>query len=129
MQPHAPNLGHGHWNFGMGPSTGSSTGSMGFGSGCFDFNDLSLRQSSGDYFNLRPSRGVSPTAHLAVDLSKNFHIDRRQVIFEPNERALLTFSSPQPPTPRRSLFSSNLFGALNCRREQFSSKGVGLLYS
>lgn len=52
-----------------------------------------------DYFSLKPVRGSSPTASLAADLSQNFHIDQ----------------SPQLPTPRRSLFSSNLFGTLNGR--------------
>ena len=81
MHPHAPNMGHGSWNFGkMGPSTMSSSGSLTFGSGSFDFNELSMRQSGVDYFSLLPNRGVSPTANLAVDLSRNFHIDRRQVV-------------------------------------------------
>ncbi|CAF9929489.1 cell division cycle- protein [Imshaugia aleurites] len=52
-----------------------------------------------DYFSLKPVRGSSPTASLAADLSQNFHIDQ----------------SPQLPTPRRSLFSSNLLGTLNGR--------------
>ncbi|KAI4116499.1 MAG: hypothetical protein LQ338_007705 [Usnochroma carphineum] len=52
-----------------------------------------------DYFNLKPVRGSSPTASLAADLSQNFHIDQ----------------SPQLPTPRRALFSSNLFGTLTGR--------------
>ncbi|KAL8784604.1 MAG: hypothetical protein Q9213_003859 [Squamulea squamosa] len=52
-----------------------------------------------DYFSLKPVRGSSPTASLAADLSQNFHIDQ----------------SPQLPTPRRALFSSNLFGTLTGR--------------
>ncbi|KAL9600735.1 MAG: hypothetical protein Q9219_002976 [cf. Caloplaca sp. 3 TL-2023] len=52
-----------------------------------------------DYFNLKPVRGSSPTASLAADLSQNFHIDQ----------------SPQLPTPRRALFSANLFGTLTGR--------------
>ncbi|KAL8968067.1 MAG: hypothetical protein Q9183_002639 [Haloplaca sp. 2 TL-2023] len=52
-----------------------------------------------DYFSLKPVRGSSPTASLAADLSQNFHIDQ----------------SPQLPTPRRALFSSNLFSTLGGR--------------
>ncbi|KAI9781848.1 MAG: cell division cycle- protein [Geoglossum umbratile] len=67
----------------------------------FNFRDLSkMGKPSQDYFALGPVRGSSPTASLAADLSQNFHIDK----------------SPQLPTPRRSLFTSNLFGAIS-RRE------------
>lgn len=54
--------------------------------------------SSSDYFSRvkKPIRGSSPTASLAADLSQNFHID----------------ASPRFPTPRRSLFTSNLFGTV-----------------
>ncbi|KAJ5627424.1 hypothetical protein N7528_004851 [Penicillium herquei] len=62
----------------------------GFGNG-FNFNDLSMRKSGADYFNMGPLQGSSPAASLAADLSQNFHIDQ----------------SPQLVTPRRSLFSSN----------------------
>lgn len=58
------------------------------------------RSSKPDYFQMKPVRGSSPTASLAADLSQNFHID---------------MSSPQLPTPRRSLFTSNLFGTLDGR--------------
>ncbi|KAL8955972.1 MAG: hypothetical protein Q9193_006359 [Seirophora villosa] len=58
-----------------------------------------MNQAPTDYFNLKPVRGSSPTASLAADLSQNFHIDQ----------------SPQLPTPRRALFSSNLFGSLTGR--------------
>ena len=78
MHTHAPSFGHGHWNFGgMGPPTSSSSEGMGFGPGSFDFREFSMRPSTSDYFNFKP-RGTSPTANLAVDLSRNFHIDRRQ---------------------------------------------------
>lgn len=50
-----------------------------------------MSHGSSDYFS-RPTRGSSPTASLAADLSSNFHIDQ----------------SPQVPTPRRSLFSRSL---------------------
>ncbi|CAD6454014.1 e56d127f-d170-4fcd-a9d3-82de1d748a83 [Sclerotinia trifoliorum] len=70
-----------------------------FGPGAFDFRDLSMKHSKSDYFLIKPVRGSSPTASLAADLSQNFHIDM----------------SPQLPTPRRSLFTSNLFGTLDGR--------------
>ncbi|RDW78002.1 rhodanese cycle control phosphatase [Coleophoma crateriformis] len=72
-----------------------------FGPGSFNFRDLSMRRSSNDYFNAKPVRGSSPTASLAADLSQNFHIDM----------------SPQLPTPRRSLFTSNLFGQFEVGRD------------
>ncbi|PVH79091.1 Rhodanese-like protein [Cadophora sp. DSE1049] len=79
----------------------------GFGPGAFNFRDLSMKRSSKpdyysskpDYFQIKPVRGSSPTASLAADLSQNFHIDM----------------SPQLPTPRRSLFTSNLFGTIDGR--------------
>lgn len=86
-----PNLGHCGGRFNFGPST-------------FDFRDLSMNKAPIDYFNLKPVRGSSPTASLAADLSQNFHIDQ----------------SPQLPTPRRALFSSNLFGTLT-RREAITT--------
>ncbi|KUJ18679.1 Rhodanese-like protein [Mollisia scopiformis] len=71
-----------------------------FGPGAFNFRDLSMkRPSKPDYFQMKPVRGSSPTASLAADLSQNFHIDM----------------SPQLPTPRRSLFTSNLFGTIDLR--------------
>ncbi|TVY60743.1 M-phase inducer phosphatase [Lachnellula suecica] len=72
-----------------------------FGPGAFNFRDLSMKRPSRqpDYFTMKPVRGSSPTASLAADLSQNFHIDM----------------SPQLPTPRRSLFTSNLFGTIDGR--------------
>ncbi|KAF2421859.1 Rhodanese-like protein [Tothia fuscella] len=72
--------------------------SSSFGGNNFNFRDLSMmKRSNSDYFTLQPAaapmRGSSPTASLAADLSQNFHIDQ----------------SPQLPTPRRSLFTSNIF--------------------
>ncbi|PGH19228.1 hypothetical protein AJ80_04093 [Polytolypa hystricis UAMH7299] len=64
-----------------------------FGPHSFNFKDLAMKKASNDYFNVKPV-GSSPTASLAADLSQNFHIDQ----------------SPQLVTPRRSLFSANLFG-------------------
>ncbi|KAL2870990.1 putative tyrosine protein phosphatase MIH1 [Aspergillus lucknowensis] len=66
----------------------------GLGTSGFNFKDLSMKRSQGDYFNVRAVGGPSPTASLAADLSQNFHIDQ----------------SPQVATPRRSLFSACLFG-------------------
>lgn len=98
----------------------------GFNPNSFNFKDLSMKK--GDYFNMKPVRGSSPTASLAADLSQNFHIDQRFVGFS---SALcspfilfcslsLSWSmtknyadpknSPQLATPRRSLFCNNLFG-------------------
>ncbi|KAF2722352.1 putative cdc25-like protein tyrosine phosphatase [Polychaeton citri CBS 116435] len=64
----------------------------------FDFKNMSMqqnyhRQGRRDYFSLRPARGSSPTSSLTADLDANFHID----------------NSPQVQTPRRSLFTTNLF--------------------
>ncbi|KAL3478087.1 hypothetical protein BJX99DRAFT_114503 [Aspergillus californicus] len=74
----------------------------------FNFKDLSMKKSQksqGDYFNVRPVRGSSPTTSLAADLSQNFHIDQ----------------SPQVATPRRSLFSACLFGNGNRHDEAMTT--------
>ncbi|KAM0796611.1 hypothetical protein BDR22DRAFT_518448 [Usnea florida] len=103
MQP--PSLPFGRWGCRGGAESsysqygGQFGGSLSFGPSSFNFKDLSMAKEPTDYFNLKPVRGSSPTASLAADLSQNFHIDQ----------------SPQLPTPRRSLFSSNLFGTLNGR--------------
>ncbi|KAF1963297.1 Rhodanese-like protein [Byssothecium circinans] len=65
----------------------------------FNFRDLSMKRSSNDYFSLQPIPGSSPTASLAADMSSNLHVDQ----------------SPQLATPRRSLFTSNLFQQLDNR--------------
>ncbi|OAL52086.1 Rhodanese-like protein [Pyrenochaeta sp. DS3sAY3a] len=65
----------------------------------FNFRDMSMRKGSSDYFTLQPARGSSPTASLAADMSSNLHVDQ----------------SPQLATPRRSLFTSNLFQQLDSR--------------
>ncbi|KAH0564906.1 hypothetical protein GP486_001705 [Trichoglossum hirsutum] len=67
----------------------------------FSFRDIGMRKPSPDYFAMKLVRGSSPTVSLAADLSQNFHIDK----------------SPQVPTPRRSLFTSNLFGTLSGREQ------------
>ncbi|KAF2157906.1 Rhodanese-like protein [Myriangium duriaei CBS 260.36] len=67
------------------------SGSQSLAPNNFNFKDLSMHRGNNDYFS-RPTRGSSPTASLAADLSSNFHIDQ----------------SPQVPTPRRSLFSRNM---------------------
>ncbi|SMQ51492.1 unnamed protein product [Zymoseptoria tritici ST99CH_3D7] len=66
-----------------------------YGPTTFDFKTLSMQQKPRrqDYFSLRPIRGSSPTSSLTADLDANFHIDK----------------SPQAPTPRRSLFTQDLF--------------------
>ncbi|KAL8699014.1 MAG: hypothetical protein Q9224_001596 [Gallowayella concinna] len=69
------------------------------GPSSFNFKDMSMNKAPTDYFSLKPVRGSSPTASLAADLSQNFHIDQ----------------SPQLPTPRRALFSANLFGNVTGR--------------
>ncbi|KAG5294455.1 M-phase inducer phosphatase [Histoplasma ohiense] len=70
-----------------------------FGPNSFNFKELSKTKGSPDYFSVKHVGGSSPTASLAADLSQNFHIDQ----------------SPQLVTPRRSLFSANLFGSENGR--------------
>lgn len=52
----------------------------GLGGSGFNFKDLSMKRSQGDYFGTKSFRGSSPTASLAADLSQNFHIDQRFVI-------------------------------------------------
>ncbi|RMZ84580.1 hypothetical protein DV737_g1177, partial [Chaetothyriales sp. CBS 132003] len=69
-----------------------------FGANDFNFKDLSMRmamkkKSQPDYFNIKPVPGSSPTTDLVADLSQNFTIDQ----------------SPVVPTPRRALFSNNVF--------------------
>ncbi|EFQ96844.1 M-phase inducer phosphatase [Nannizzia gypsea CBS 118893] len=72
-----------------------------FGPESFNFRDLSMKRARADYFTaVKPAAAAvrpSPTVSLAADLSQNFHIDQ----------------SPQLATPRRSLFSANLFGSDN----------------
>lgn len=87
-----------------------------FAPNAFNFRDLSMtRASKADYFSMKPVRGSSPTASLAADLSQNFHIDMRFVMLRIRVEMPADCNSPQLPTPRRSLFTSNLFGALDAR--------------
>ncbi|KAF2268479.1 Rhodanese-like protein [Lojkania enalia] len=72
-----------------------------FGPKSFNFRDISMKKSNSDYFTLQPARGSSPTASLAADMSSNLHVDQ----------------SPQFATPRRSLFTTNLFQPLDNRAE------------
>ncbi|KAF2088414.1 Rhodanese-like protein [Saccharata proteae CBS 121410] len=51
-----------------------------------------MKRTNPDYFT---AKGSSPTVSLAADLAQNFTIDQ----------------SPQLPTPRRSLFTTNIFQA------------------
>jgi M-phase inducer tyrosine phosphatase len=96
----------------------------GLGGGGFNFKDLSMKRSQGDYFGTKSFRGSSPTASLAADLSQNFHIDQRFVLLPAifawhlplfdsrylGESTNKDSFSPQVATPRRSLFSACLFG-------------------
>lgn len=83
-----------------------------------------MKKSGPDYFNMNPLRGSSPTASLAADLSQNFHIDQRFVIYQffvlgwqPHKDVGTKHAdpiiSPKLATPRRSLFSSNVLGQAN----------------
>lgn len=63
------------------------------GSNSFNFKDLSMKKGNADYFASKAARSSSPTVSLAADLAQNFTIDQ----------------SPQLPTPRRSLFTTNIF--------------------
>lgn len=45
----------------------------------FNFEGLSVKEASKDYFNHRPVRGSSPTSTLVADLSQNLLIDQRYV--------------------------------------------------
>ncbi|KAI4947304.1 hypothetical protein J4E91_006656 [Alternaria rosae] len=74
-------------------------GAHSLGPKSFNFRDLSMKKSGGDYFTLQPMRGSSPTTSLAADMSSNLHMDQ----------------SPQLATPRRSLFTSNLFHQIDTR--------------
>ena len=87
MQPQSMGFGRGHWNFGgMDQPTSNPRQSMNLtygNAGNFNFKDISMNGMAPDYFSMKPSRGASPTASLAVDLSQNFHIDRRYDPFRP----------------------------------------------
>ncbi|GKZ53980.1 cell division cycle-protein [Aspergillus niger] len=96
MQP--PSVMFGHCFRADAPTSYTSFSPMrGLGHKNFNFKDLSMKKGHGDYFNVKPVRGSSPTASLAADLSQNFHIDQ----------------SPQLTTPRRSLFTASLLGNSN----------------
>lgn len=108
-------------SFGCRGQSQSAYAEMQYGHNTFNFKDLSMSRTSMDYFSLKPIRGSSPTASLAADLSQNMHIDQRYTItLDPSSLSnrvppLTTICSPQLPTPRRSLFSSNLFGTITGR--------------
>ncbi|KAF2007784.1 M-phase inducer phosphatase-like protein [Amniculicola lignicola CBS 123094] len=74
-------------------------GGRSFGQKSFNFRDMSMKRPSTDYFTLQPVRGSSPTSSLAADMSSNLHVDQ----------------SPQLATPRRALFTTNLFRPLDNR--------------
>lgn len=100
-------------------------GKVAFGPSSFNFKDLSMSRAPSDYFSLKPVRGSSPTASLAADLSRNFHIDQRYSTSFYGITMMLTVGSPQLPTPRRSLFSTNLFASINGRGMMALLHGVG----
>jgi M-phase inducer tyrosine phosphatase len=85
-----------------------------YGPNSFNFKDMSMQQhhkpSKHDYFTLKPVRGSSPTSSLTADLDANFHIDKR---YDPHSSLGIYrtdhCSSPNVPTPRRSLFTAAFF--------------------
>ena len=76
MQPPSVLFGH---CFRAEPSYSSCAPRSALGPSPFNFKDLSMKKGHGDYLNMKPVRGSSPTASLAADLSQNFHIDQRYV--------------------------------------------------
>ena len=132
MQP--PSFPFGQWGCRADPTSysncgGQYGGKVPYDPGSFNFKDLSMSRAPSDYFSLKPIRGSSPTASLAADLSQNFHIDQRYNTPFYSLMAMLTNSSPQLPTPRRSLFSTNLFASLNGRGMEVVLNGLsGRLY-
>ena len=85
-----------------------------YGPSSFDFRTMSMHQKPApqrqDYFNSRPTRGSSPTSSLTADLDANFHIDKRypHSSLDRSGSMLTDLQSPQAPTPRRSLFTTDL---------------------
>ena len=80
MQPPTMLFGGGHWTCGgdrLSSGANLAPPPPRFGQNAFNFKEMSSCKT--DYFALKPSHGNSPTASLAVDLSQNFHIDRRYV--------------------------------------------------
>ena len=77
LQPQPVPFGRHHWNH---SSLDARLSTAFKASNNFDFKDMSMKTKHTGYFDLRPSRTASPTAALAVDLSRNFHLDRRQVV-------------------------------------------------
>lgn len=77
MQPHAPHFGPigedwRGWQYHFNQPGHKSTFS-----GSFNFEGLTVKEPSTDYFNSRPVRGSSPTSTLVADLSQNLLIDQR----------------------------------------------------
>lgn len=144
MQPPSVMFGH---CFRPEPTSYPSCGPRsGIGASPFNFKDLSMKKG-GDYFNMKPVRGTSPTASLAADLSQNFHIDQRCVrcfvsffffisflgsffvcFVSPGQR-VDPKNSPQLATPRRSLFSSNLFAQSNGKATQCRMSCLQTVYA
>jgi hypothetical protein len=86
-----------------------------YGPNSFNFKDMSMdaHRKPRDYFTLKPVRGSSPTSSLTADLDANFHIDKRSAphssLVLVGSRAHYCSCSPQARTPRRSLFTADLF--------------------
>ena len=88
-----------------------------YGPNTFNFKDMSMfahKPAPKDYFTVRPARS-SPTSSLTADLDANFHIDKRYSTTPHSSLQAVQISrahyctSPQAPTPRRSLFTTDLF--------------------
>lgn len=87
-------------------SNSHMSGGNTFGPGAFNFKDLSMKRSNKlDYFGMKPVRGSSPTASLAADLSQNFHIDMRYVLFPIAHTSLTTLQPSIAYAPSLSLHS------------------------
>jgi M-phase inducer tyrosine phosphatase len=108
------------------PSRPLFGGANTFRSKNFNFRDMSMKKSNTDYFTLQPIRGSSPTASLAADMSSNLHVDQRYALASIGIlSSQLTIPSPQVATPRRSLFTQNLFQPLDNRGRRMSRNEVG----
>lgn len=101
-----------------------------YSSGSSGLTSVSLREqlhkNTADYFSVKEVRGSSPAASLAADLSQNFRLDNEARLVQLTvirRRSLwiganmnISFS-PQFPTPRRALFTANMMGGMESRRE------------
>lgn len=86
-----------------------------------------MPKARSDYFSVKtvpspaPVHGSSPSASLAADMSQNWRIDDNARLVRPRPPTWGTLTdcyahSPQLPTPRRALFTTNvIMGALEGR--------------